>query len=54
MRTAAITPTGVERLVSPDEFIVSKTDPKGIITYVNGVFCQVSGYAEGDWLRLSC
>jgi PAS domain S-box-containing protein len=29
-------------------FIVSKTDPKGIITYANETFCKISGYSEDE------
>ncbi|MBF0280994.1 MAG: PAS domain-containing protein [Zetaproteobacteria bacterium] len=31
-----------------DEWICSKTDAKGIITYANEVFCRVAGYAEAE------
>lgn len=30
--------------------LISKTDPKGIITYANETFCQVSGYKEEELL----
>jgi PAS domain S-box-containing protein len=41
-------PTGVERTFSADELIVSKTDPRGVITYANDVFLRVSGYEMAD------
>jgi len=34
----------------PNELIVSKTNPKGIITYANSTFLQVSGYDASDVL----
>ena len=37
-------PTGHERTFGADELIVSKTDPRGVITYANDVFLRVSGY----------
>ena len=33
-----------------DEFICSKTDANGVITYVNDVFCRVAGYTEKELL----
>lgn len=40
--------TGIERTFPEDEIIVSKTDPKGRLTYVNDVFLSVSGYSEAE------
>lgn len=40
--------TGHERTFQPSEIIVSKTDPRGILTYVNEVFIRVSGYEERE------
>lgn len=42
--------TGVERPLREGEIIVSATDPQGRITYVNGYFIEVSGYAESELL----
>ena len=33
-----------------DDFIVSKTNPKGIITYGNPIFIEFSGYSEEELL----
>lgn len=44
----AAAPTGVEASFSEEEIIVSKTDVTGKITYVNQVFCRVSGYTEAE------
>lgn len=41
-----IRPTGVERTFRDDQIIVSKTDPKGLLTYVNQLFVELSGYTE--------
>ena len=40
--------TGREVRFAEDEIIVSKTDTRGIMTYVNDVFLSVSGYAEEE------
>lgn len=40
--------TGREVRFDPDEIIVSKTDPRGMLTYVNDVFLRVSGYEEAE------
>lgn len=48
MRPTEITPTGVERSFDPAEIIVSKTDARGFITYVNDVFIRVSAYSESE------
>lgn len=45
-----ITPTSVERQMREDDFIVSKTDLKGRITYGNRIFIEFSGYSENELL----
>lgn len=45
-----ITPTGTEVFFSEDEIIVSKTDPKGRLTYVNSLFCKIADYREDELL----
>lgn len=47
-RRPAITPTGREVTFGTEEIIVSKTDVRGRITYVNDVFCRVSGYTHPE------
>ena len=42
--------TGRQLSFSEDEIIVSKTDLRGIMTYVNDVFIRVSGYEERELL----
>lgn len=43
-------PTQQERLMRDDDFIVSKTDLKGRITYCNRIFIEFSGYTEQELL----
>ena len=45
-----IAPTSVEKVMREDDFIVSKTDPKGRITYGNRIFIEFSGYSEKELL----
>jgi len=45
-----ITPTTVERKMREDDFIVSKTDLKGRLTYGNRIFIEFSGYSEAELL----
>lgn len=42
------TPSGKERTFATHELIVSKTDPKGRLVYVNDVFLTVSGFTEPE------
>jgi len=48
MKAAKRPLTGKERTFPANEFIVSKTDRKGIITYANDVFVDISGYSEAE------
>ena len=43
-----ITPTSVEKVMRDDDFIVSKTDPKGRIIYGNRIFVEFSGWSESE------
>ena len=45
-----ITPTSTEKVMREDDFIVSKTDPTGRITYGNRIFIEFSGYTEAELL----
>jgi PAS domain S-box-containing protein len=40
-----------EIIVEPDKLIISKTDTKGIITYGNRYFTQISGYQTQEYMH---
>ncbi|WKA30814.1 PAS domain-containing protein [Bradyrhizobium roseum] len=40
-----VRPTGVEALLGEEELIVSKTDPKGRISYANDIFLRMAKYS---------
>jgi methyl-accepting chemotaxis protein len=42
--------TNVERDFREGETVVSKTDRRGMITYVNPYFCEIAGYSEKESL----
>jgi PAS domain S-box-containing protein len=48
MRQGGVAPTGIERYFQPDELIVSKTDPRGVVIYANDVFLRTSAYSESE------
>ncbi len=45
-----VEPSTHERVMRDDDFIVSKTDLKGRISYCNRIFVEFSGYAESELL----
>jgi len=45
-----ITPNGNEKKLSPNDFIISKTDRRGIITYCNRIFIDLAGFSEEELL----
>jgi len=47
-----ITPTSNRRNLGPEDFIVSKTDSSGRITYANRIFMDICGFAESDLLNV--
>ena len=50
MKNKGTVPTPIERIMREDDFIVSKTDLKGRITYGNEIFIEFSGYTEQELL----
>lgn len=42
--------TGRERVLPPEKLIVSKTTPKGVITYCNDVLLDIAGYSESEMM----
>jgi PAS domain S-box-containing protein len=50
MIETTIAPVHSERVMREDDFLVSKTDLKGRITYGNRTFIEYSGYSEAELL----
>ena len=50
MKYKNIVPVQVERILADDEFIISKTDTQGRITYGNRQFHDYSGFLENELL----
>ena len=50
MSKSSVTPTGVERTFAQNEFIVSKTDKTGRLTYINKTFMEIADYTEAELL----
>ncbi len=46
-----IQPTKVEKVMRDNDFIVSKTDLKGRISYANKIFIEFSGYSQDELLN---
>jgi PAS domain S-box-containing protein len=45
-----VEPAGVERVLAPEDNLVSRTDPRGHLTFVNDAFLAVSGYRDIELL----
>ncbi len=45
-----IIPNNNEKQLGDEDFIVSKTDPSGRITYANRIFMHIAGYSENELL----
>ena len=50
MKDKSIVPTSREKVMRENDFIVSKTDLSGRITYGNRIFIEFSGYSEQELL----
>jgi PAS domain S-box-containing protein len=50
MKKNQIPLSGIERVLKDEDFIVSKTDLKGRITYGNRAFADYAGYTEAEFL----
>ena len=50
MAKYVVNPTTNERTFDKDEFLVSKTDVTGRITYANDLFCRIALYEERELL----
>ena len=48
MKAIQVRPTGVERKLGDDELIVTKTDPRGVLTYANDIFLRLSALHEDE------
>ncbi|MFI7546322.1 PAS domain-containing protein [Actinoplanes sp. NPDC049599] len=48
MKAIQVRPTGEERILGDNELIVTKTDPRGVLTYTNEVFLRMSALREDE------
>lgn len=51
MKKSHIVPNNNEKVMGQEDFIVSKTDTKGIITYCNQIFMDMAEYTEDELLK---
>lgn len=40
--------SNTEKIVSPNQLLVTKTDPRGVITYANENFVEISGFTRDE------
>ena len=50
MRHSDVVPNGTFHHLGEEEILVSKTDPRGVLTYVNEVFCRMAAMTEEELL----
>lgn len=53
MKNLHIRPTATEIKMAENDFIVSKTDAKGKITYCNEIFMDIAAYKENELLGIN-